>query len=135
RHHPTIEKNINLNNIAPTRARVYGGDLFTCLTDTYDFILTNPPYIDPAHDRTELSVRVHEPHNALYGGMGGMEIITRIIAHSPRYLTPHGTLIVEHEPEQTIAIQLIGTHHGFSGMTYRDQYHTERFTTLTRAVA
>ncbi len=129
-HHPTIEKNLRENGIDPLRARIFGGDLFEQITGTYDFILANPPYIDPVLNRTEESVRTYEPKEALYGGHRGLEIIERIVKESPRFLTEHGVLYIEHEPEQAEAIRRIGEENGFSVVTYKDQYENYRFSRL-----
>lgn len=132
KHHETIEKNLRENGIDSSRTRILGGDLLESVSGTYDCILTNPPYIDPALDRTEESVRAYEPKEALYGGHRGLEIIERIVRESPRFLTEHGTLYIEHEPEQAEAIREFGEASGFSVTTHEDQYGTKRLTKLIR---
>ena len=131
-HHATILKNIKENNIDQARARILGGDLFAEVAATYDFILTNPPYIDPAIDRVTESVRTHEPSIALYGGVHGMELIARIIAEAPAHLAPGGSLYIEHEPEQTDEISRLAPLAGLTATTYPDQYDTPRYTVCTR---
>lgn len=131
-HHKTIAKNIGANGIEPSRTRIYGGDLFECVTDAYDFILTNPPYIDPLLDRTKESVRTHEPHKALYGGRGGIEIIQRIITEAPAHLKAGGVLYLEHEPEQAEAIVELANDLDMQVATHSDQYGIPRFTRMIR---
>jgi len=99
-HHYTIEKNLRENGVDLSRTRIFGGDLFENIVDKYDFILSNPPYIDKELNRVEESVKSHEPALALYGGQDGLEVINRILTESPKYLNPGGTLYLEHEPEQ-----------------------------------
>jgi release factor glutamine methyltransferase len=115
---------------------VFGGDLFEHIPKgtRYNFILSNPPYIDPEVDRAEASVKNFEPHLALYGGVGGMEIIARIIHDASDYLLPHGQLWIEHEPEQTEAIatrvkNLYGERASLG--TNQDQYGVERVSVIT----
>lgn len=127
-HLPTIEKNCR-ENTSVTR-RIVESDLFQNVTGKFDFILSNPPYIDPALDRTQTSVRDFEPHQALYGGKGGNGLIERIIIESPAHLLPAGQLWLEHEPEQTAFIQSLGTRIGFSVSTHPDQYDTNRYSIL-----
>ncbi|MEK7135379.1 MAG: HemK family protein methyltransferase [Patescibacteria group bacterium] len=104
-HHLTIQKNIVENQLDATHTRILGGDLFENITDQYDFILSNPPYIDPAlKERVGESVKQYEPEKALYGGEKGLEIINRILAQLPSYLKPGGFLCLEHEPEQVEAL-------------------------------
>ncbi len=98
----------------------------------YDFILTNPPYIDPVLDRADPSVKTHEPHLALYGGIGGLDIINDIVAQAPAFLNPGGQLWIEHEPEQAEAIQKSAEAFGFRATTHQDQYGLPRFSVLVR---
>lgn len=132
KHHATIMKNILTNVREKDRARVFGGDLFENIPHTYDLIITNPPYIDPTLDRTQASVKEFEPAVALYGGKDGMEIIERIITEAPAHLTPHGILVIEHEPEQSPRIQGLALRQDLIATTHTDQYDTERYTVLTR---
>lgn len=131
-HHTTIKKNISENGIDPERTQIFGGDLFEQITDTYDYILTNPPYIDSSLHRTEKSVRTFEPALALYGGEQGTDIIFKIIEATITFLKIDGSLIIEHEPEQNDAIHMCAKTVGFSSTTYTDQYGTSRYTVLTR---
>ncbi len=133
-HHPTIIRNLQENDILPFRARIFGGDLFENVTDTYDFILTNPPYIDRTLGRTDESVLRHEPHDALFADNGGLALIERIIMKASEHLTPHGILVIEHEPEQSASIRTLGMTHGFTTITKQDQYGVERYTLLTRSL-
>ena len=62
----------------------------------FDLIVSNPPYI--AHtDAASLpaEVRDHEPHSALFGGPGGVEIYSRLIQQSGARLKPGGFLVLE----------------------------------------
>lgn len=132
-HLPTIAKNCQQNGVPASQVHIYTGTLFT-LTDgeqlpKYDFILSNPPYIDKSLSRTEASVVNNEPALALYGGVSGMEIITQIIAEAPRHLHPHGQLWLEHEPEQVADIHTLGATN-FSVTTHEDQYNVPRFSKL-----
>jgi len=132
KHHSNIQRNVEINDIDSKRARVFGGDLFKNVCDTYDIILSNPPYIDPALDRTEESVKAHEPARALYGGTNGTEIIARIITESPHRLKENGVLYIEHEPEQEAFIQAHGSETGFNVSTHPDQFGIQRYSRLTR---
>ncbi|MEY3783891.1 MAG: modification methylase HemK [Candidatus Parcubacteria bacterium] len=127
---PTIRKNLTTNHLPLENHHLIQSDLFTNITKRYDFILTNPPYIDPILDRTETAVKSHEPHLALYGGQSGLELINLIIAEAPIHLLPHGQLWLEHEPEQSAAIQTLGSQHGFLVTTHSDQYNVERYSIL-----
>lgn len=96
----------------------------------YDFILSNPPYIDPALNRVDESVKDFEPHLALFGGTDGLTIIEQLIADAPQHLAPTGQLWIEHEPEQAPAIATLATEHGFTCTTHTDLYNVRRYSIL-----
>ena len=131
-HLPTIKKNIDHTRSQNSSVNwtIAQSDLFENITSTFDFILTNPPYIDPALDRTELSVKNYEPPLALYGGDGGLALIKKIIAQAPIHLQPQGQLWIEHEPEQAEAIAALGATAGFAVTTHPDQYGVIRYSVL-----
>ncbi len=130
RHLTTIQKNLLANQIETERCNIIESNLFENINNRYDIILSNPPYIDPVLDRTETSVKNFEPHLALYGGQGGLELISTIIAALPAHLHPHGQAYIEHEPEQSFAIQQLGQQNGFLVSTHKDQYNVERYSHL-----
>ncbi|HMO78126.1 MAG TPA: peptide chain release factor N(5)-glutamine methyltransferase [Candidatus Paceibacterota bacterium] len=133
-HLATIRKNCKENNLKPERTRIMSGDLNDLkqtVPDTkYDFILSNPPYIDKELVRTELSVTNHEPALALYGGKDGLEFIKAIIEQAPSHLLAGGQLWLEHEPEQVEAIANLSAQHGFKPLTHPDQFGVPRFSQL-----
>ncbi len=141
-HFPTIKQNLALNlmltePILRERYTFYTGDLLDALPpDTmFDFILSNPPYIDAAANTVEATVTAHEPHLALFGGERGLELIALIIAAAPNHLRPNGQLWLEHEPFQAEAIQALAEEHGFTTTHHEDQYGTVRYSILTYPVA
>ena len=111
-------------------SKIIQSDLLQDIIGTYDFILTNPPYIDPELDRTEAAVVGFEPKIALYGGRGGLELINHIVTAAPAVLSPKGQLWIEHEPEQSKDIRAIATKNNFSCVTKKDQYNIERYSIL-----
>ncbi|MCC7469647.1 MAG: peptide chain release factor N(5)-glutamine methyltransferase [Bacteroidetes bacterium] len=127
-HHQTIRKNIRENGVGVAQTKQIGGDLFEHVTEKYDFILTNPPYVDPTlAERIQPSVAAHEPELALFGGEHGMEIVERIIREAPQYLNPGGVLYIEHEPEQAEKIQALAP----QAEIFEDQFRVKRFTRIT----
>jgi release factor glutamine methyltransferase len=72
------------------------GDLFAGVDQKFDMIVSNPPYIpdgDVAAMQSE--VRDHEPHEALFGGPDGLDIVRRIADHAAAFLCSNGLLLVE----------------------------------------
>lgn len=135
-HHDTIQQNCQRNGIISERYQIHIGDLFTAVPprQTYDLIVSNPPYIDPALDRTSESVRAYEPPEALYGGQHGIELITKILATASTYLTPQGQLWIEHEPEQGPLLTAATPASLRRQHTHTDQYGLARVSTWTVAL-
>ncbi|HXE81436.1 MAG TPA: peptide chain release factor N(5)-glutamine methyltransferase [Vicinamibacterales bacterium] len=66
------------------------------LAPGFDLIVANPPYVRET-DRQALSpeVRDYEPETALFGGEDGLAIVRELLDVAPRYLRPHGHLLME----------------------------------------
>lgn len=128
-HLTTIQENLAQNiSMIDNRFELIESNLFENVSGRFDFILTNPPYIDPALDRTEDSVKNYEPHLALYGGQNGLEIIAQIIKQATHHLSSEGELWIEAEPEQMKDIVELLKSAGFHDTkVHVDQYGVDRF--------
>ncbi len=79
---------------------LFHGDLWNPLPDPidenrFDLIICNPPYVNAASMRA-LPAEYHaEPALALAGGEDGMDLIRKIIATAPDYLSERGALVLE----------------------------------------
>jgi ribosomal protein L3 glutamine methyltransferase len=79
---------------------LFHGDLWSPLPDPidenrFDLIICNPPYVNAASMQA-LPVEYHaEPALALAGGEDGMDLIRKIIANAPDYLSERGALVLE----------------------------------------
>jgi release factor glutamine methyltransferase len=72
------------------------GDLLEGVTGTFDAIVANPPYvIDRAGPALQPEVRDYEPTVALFGGVDGLALVTRLVADAPGRLRPAGHLVFE----------------------------------------
>ena len=136
-HLPTIEKNLTQNTTIydSEKYKVIQSDLFAALPndELFDYILTNPPYIDAEANTVDKNVVEQEPHLALFGGKAGLELISKIITQAPQYLIPAGQLWIEHEPAQIEAITTLAHTNDFTIITHLDQYQVPRFSVLTMA--
>lgn len=131
KHLETIQKNIDINSITSDRITILQSNIFSAYPDKkYHFILANPPYIDSTLHRVDDSVVDFEPHTALFGGHGGLEVILQLITEAKYHLEHDGQLWIEHEPEQSKEIEIIAAAHGFSATVHKDQFDTERYSIL-----
>ncbi|WP_414830237.1 50S ribosomal protein L3 N(5)-glutamine methyltransferase [Alteromonas sp. H39] len=78
--------------------RVYPihSDLFTQLNgQSYDLIVTNPPYVD-AEDMADLPEEYHhEPELALAAGDDGLDLVATMLEQAPAFLNDGGWMFVE----------------------------------------
>jgi len=62
----------------------------------FDFVVSNPPYVGESEDdQVQVEVRKHEPHNAVFAGATGLEVIERLIPQAHESLKPGGWLVME----------------------------------------
>jgi release factor glutamine methyltransferase len=89
------------------RIRFLAGDLFDPVREEepFDIVASNPPYI-AEHEKETLQndVRKYEPHEALFSGPTGLEVLFRLIAEAPNHVRVGGTLMLEISPEQASAV-------------------------------
>lgn len=71
-------------------------DLLEQISDSYDVIVSNPPYVASAVVDTLMSeVREFEPRIALDGGKDGLDFYRRIVRQAREHLRPGGMLWLE----------------------------------------
>ncbi len=86
----------NRDRLAPS-VRIVKSDLFDGFgEDTFDLILSNPPYI-PSEEigKLEPEVKDHEPHLALDGDASGLVYYERIAEEATGFLRENGRIIFE----------------------------------------
>ena len=97
------KENAKLNNVTAT---FEPSDLFEKVTDTFDVIVSNPPYIPTAVIGTLMpEVAVYEPMQALDGKEDGLYFYRKIIASASEYLKENGKLLFEigHDQGETVS--------------------------------
>lgn len=77
------------------RVNLIESDLFSEISETYDIIVSNPPYVGVEEYGQLPEEYFHEPQMAFCSGHDGLDIVKRILREAPQYLTPEGILIVE----------------------------------------
>jgi len=82
------------------------GDLLDGASGVFDAIVANPPYvIDHARPALQPEVRDHEPSVALFGGVDGLSLVTRLVAAAPAHLRSGGYLIFEFGLGQDVEVE------------------------------
>lgn len=130
-HHKTIKRNIRDNGLSLTRAGILPCDVWDGISERYDFVLANPPYLSlERKDRIQDSVLKYEPHEALFSPESGYEHISRTLHGLRAHLKPGGVLYIEHEPEHADTLRNEADKLGFISEAHLDQYKMLRFTTV-----
>ncbi|RGG51440.1 peptide chain release factor N(5)-glutamine methyltransferase [Roseburia sp. AF20-18LB] len=90
-------------------------DLFDNITETFDVIMANPPYI-PTGEILSLmpEVRDFEPENALDGGADGLDFYRKIAGQVKDYLNPGGYVYMEIGYDQGEAVSELMRNSGFT---------------------
>lgn len=71
-------------------------DLFENVKGKFDFIVSNPPYIETSVIETlDDEVKLNEPILALDGGNDGLDFYRKIVQHAPKFLNIGGKLYFE----------------------------------------
>ncbi len=97
------------------------GDLLESINTTFDFILSNLPYVSQSeYEQLSPEVKDHEPKIALVGGPGGSEIISRLIPQAAERLKQGGWLMMEISPMLAERVTgMVEQHGAFSSVSVR----------------
>ncbi|PKW19789.1 peptide chain release factor N(5)-glutamine methyltransferase [Saccharopolyspora spinosa] len=84
-----------------TPIHLYAGDvtdpmLFMELEGLVDLVLCNPPYV-PEGTPVPPEVRDHDPHQAVFGGRDGLDVVRHVVGCAARLLRPGGGVAIEHD--------------------------------------
>ena len=82
--------------------------------NTFDIIVSNPPYIDPDDPRIHSDGLKYEPIHALISGQKGLKDIQTIICQSQEVLVNKGSLFIEHGHDQSGEVELLLEKYNFS---------------------
>ncbi|AJP47378.1 hypothetical protein PG1C_00770 [Rugosibacter aromaticivorans] len=81
--------------------------------ETFDLIVSNPPYIAATDAHLAQGDLRYEPSAALTSGGDGLDAIRHIIAAAPAHLSPQGQLWLEHGYDQAEAVRTLLIAAGF----------------------
>ena len=89
------------------RCTLIKSNWFELLNDTYDVIVSNPPYI--ANNYKLDKEVLYDPHEALFAGNEGMDAYNAILPKADLYLKNNGKLFIEIGYDQAEKIKKVNT--------------------------
>ncbi len=103
--------------------RVVQGSWFAALPselrNSFNLIVSNPPYIGVYDPSVESSVLQHEPHLALFAGSDGLDAFREIIAQAGEWLVTDGWLVLEIGHQQGDAVRDLLAQNSFNQIEIR----------------
>ena len=103
--------------------RVAQGSWFAALPselkNSFDLIVSNPPYIALYDPSVESSVLNHEPHLALFAGSDGLDAYREIISHADEWLATDGWIVLEIGHQQGDAVRELLAQNSFKQIEIR----------------
>ena len=103
--------------------RVAQGSWFAALPselkNSFDLIVSNPPYIGVYDPSVESSVLNHEPHLALFAGSDGLDAYREIIAQAADWLVTDGWLVLEIGHQQGDSVRELLAQNNFKQIEIR----------------
>ena len=81
-------------------------NLFATISETFDLIVTNLPYITKGDFFfLQKEIILYEPHEALYGGVSGLDAIKLFLSSVDRYLNKNGVFVIEFGKGQDVLLK------------------------------
>lgn len=119
------KENAKLNEVSVNFER---SDLFDHVTDTFDMIVSNPPYIKTSEIAKLMpEVAAFEPMEALDGKEDGLYFYRKIIENCKDYLNPEGKILFEIGYDQGEAVSGLLKNAGFREVqVIKDLAHHDR---------
>lgn len=105
----------NADKLGATNLRLLHSDWFAALAgETFDLIVSNPPYIANADPHLQQGDLRFEPPGALASGVDGLDDIRRIVVAAPEHLNANGWLLLEHGYDQAERVSELLNSAGFT---------------------
>ena len=80
--------------------------LFANISGKFDLIVTNLPYISKGDfSFLQKEIILYEPHEALYGGVSGLDAIKLFLSAVSRYLNENGVFVIEFGKGQDVLLK------------------------------
>jgi release factor glutamine methyltransferase len=116
--------------------RLAQGDWFFALPselkNSFDLIISNPPYIAIYDSSVESVVRDYEPNLALYAGTDGLDAYRQIILQAGEWLVTDGLLVLEIGHDQALLVRGLLDENSFGDIEIRQDYSQRDRVALAR---
>ncbi len=110
----------NNQKLTGSRVRYTHSDLMNGINETFDVIVSNPPYLTPVEMGDKVALGWKEPGLALDGGgIDGLNLIRRLIPRISDHLNSRAAVLIEADPLQMPIIKQILSDAGFVRITFR----------------
>jgi len=120
----------NIENLSVKNVKLLHSNWFQNIHNMlFDFIVSNPPYVENnAKELNEESIQF-EPRSALCSGEDGLNDIKIICSQAATYLKPNSLLIIEHGASQAKQVKVIFEQNNFNQVQCLNDYsNLNRFT-------
>lgn len=108
----------NVQNLRASNVQCVMSNWFNALPgQTFNVIVSNPPYIAEADPHLEQGDLRFEPDSALVAGTDGLDCIRQIINLAPQHLKPQGWLMLEHGYNQAEKVTELMKAAGFGAIS------------------
>ncbi len=110
------------------KCKLIHSDFFTNICGKFDLIVTNLPYIAKADfSHLQKEIILYEPHESLYGGISGLDIIRLMLGKVSRYLKRNGLFVIEFGKGQDVLLKQLLLRLNFNKFIFhRDINHINR---------
>lgn len=104
---------INSRHLLSEPLRMVESDLFAHIQESFDIIVSNPPYLKRSEVAEMEARHWPEPASALDGGVDGLDSIRILINEGYDYLSPGGAVFLEAGIEQIEAVEALFRARGY----------------------
>lgn len=122
-----IAKNNAFSNNVNSKIEFVKSDMFENISEKFDLIISNPPYIKTNVIKTLSEEVKNEPILALDGGANGLKFYTIIVQNAKKYLKENGVLVLEIGYDQKKEVTNLLKEQGYSDIkTIKDMSQNDR---------